>query len=107
MGALAKRSTSDPGIAERFEVYIAGIELANAFTELNDPEEQRRRLESEARERRELGAPSYEVDEAFLDALETGIPPSGGIALGVDRLIMLLTDAPHIADVMAFPFPDL
>lgn len=107
MGALAKRSVDSPEIAERFEVYIAGIELANAFTELNDPAEQRRRLESEQAERSELGAATYPLDEAFLQALETGIPPSGGIALGVDRLIMLLTDAPSISDVLAFPYPEL
>ncbi len=107
MGALAKRSSHDPTIAERLEVYIAGIELANAFTELNDPEEQRTRLEQESDKRRDLGMPEYELDQQFLGALEQGVPPSGGIALGVDRLIMLLTDAPHIADVLAFPFPDL
>ena len=107
MGALAKRSSHDPTIAERLEVYIAGIELANAFTELNDPEEQRARLEQESDKRRDLGMPEYELDQQFLGALEQGVPPSGGIALGVDRLIMLLTDAPHIAAVLAFPFPDL
>lgn len=107
MAALAKHSESSPNVAERFEVYIAGIELANAFTELNDPAEQRARLEAEAAERTTLNAPAYDIDDRFLDALKAGIPPSGGIALGVDRLIMLLTDARHIADVIAFPFPDI
>ena len=107
MGALARRSAESPEIAERFEVYIAGIELANAFTELNDPAEQRLRLEQEREERASLGAPEYDIDERFLGALESGIPPSGGIALGVDRLIMLLADAPHVADVLAFPFPEI
>jgi elongation factor P--(R)-beta-lysine ligase len=107
MGALAKRSSETPETAERFEIYIAGIELANAFTELNDPVEQRDRLTQESAERSAIGAPKYEIDERFLEALETGMPPSGGIALGVDRLIMLLTDTPHISDVLAFPFPDL
>ena len=107
MGALAKRSSDEPTVAERFEVYIAGIELANAFTELNDPTEQRDRLESEAAERASLGMPRHPIDESFLDALSSGMPPSGGIALGVDRLIMLLSGADHIADVLAFPFPDL
>jgi lysyl-tRNA synthetase class 2 len=107
MAALAKRSTDSPEIAERFEVYIAGIELANAFTELNDPAEQRNRLESESAKRASLGAPEYAIDESFLDALRSGVPPSGGIALGVDRLIMLLSDTDHIADVLAFPFPEL
>jgi len=107
MAALAKRSTDTPEIAERFEVYIAGIELANAFTELNDPEEQRRRLEQESAERSALGAPAYEIDRQFLSALESGIPPAGGVALGVDRLIMLLADADHIGEVLAFPFPEI
>jgi len=107
MAALAKRSESDPRVAERFEVYIAGIELANAFTELNDPAEQRTRLEQEASERAALSAPEYEIDQRFIEALERGIPPSGGIALGVDRLIMLLANARHIRDVLAFPFPEI
>ncbi len=107
MAALAKRSPDFPGIAERFEVYITGIELANAFTELNDPTEQRDRLEREAAERASLDVPRYPIDESFLGALQTGMPPSGGIALGVDRLIMLLAGASHIENVLAFPFPDL
>jgi lysyl-tRNA synthetase class 2 len=107
MAALAKRPASDPEIAERFEVYIAGIELANAFTELNDPVEQRQRLEQESTERVALGAREYEIDGKFFSALESGIPPAGGIALGVDRLIMLISDADSIAEVLAFPFPDL
>ena len=106
-GAKSQRSTDSPEIAERFEVYIAGIELANAFTELNDPDEQRQRLEHESAERASQGAPEYAIDESFLDALRSGVPPSGGIALGVDRLIMLLSDTDHIADVLAFPYPDL
>ncbi len=104
MAALAKRSKTDPRIAERFEIYIAGIELANAFTELNDPVEQRQRFEQEVAERAVTGVPKYEIDGKFLSALESGIPPAGGIALGVDRLIMLVADADNIADVMAFPF---
>ena len=107
MAALAKRSPDFPGIAERFEVYITGIELANAFTELNDPTEQRDRLEREAAERASLDVPRYPIDESFLGALQTGMPPSGGIALGVDRLIMLLAGASHIENVLAFPFPDM
>ena len=104
MAALAKRSKTDPGIAERFEIYIAGIELANAFTELNDPVEQRQRFEQETAKRAASGVPKYEIASKFLSALESGIPPAGGIALGVDRLIMLVADADNIADVMAFPF---
>ena len=107
MAALAKRSPGCPAVAERFEIYIAGVELANAFTELNDPVEQRRRFEAEAEQRHAQGSPEYALDEAFLGALEAGVPPAGGIALGVDRLVMLLTGATHIRDVLAFPFPEL
>ena len=107
MAALAKRKSNAPYLAERFEIYIAGLELANAFTELNDPVEQRRRYEHEAAERRAHGLPEYPVDEDLLGAMQSGIPPAGGIALGVDRLVMLLTGAERIQDVIAFPFPEL
>ena len=106
MAALAKRKYDAPDLAERFEVYIAGVELCNAFTELNDPDEQRQRLEEEAAQRVREGKPAYPIDECFLSALEYGMPPSGGIALGVDRLIMLLTGASSIGEVMAFPMSD-
>ncbi|MCY3680639.1 MAG: EF-P lysine aminoacylase EpmA [Gemmatimonadetes bacterium] len=106
MAALAKRKSSAPDLAERFEVYIAGVELCNAFTELNDPDEQRQRLEEEVAQRVREGNPAYPIDERFLAALEYGMPPSGGIALGVDRLIMLLTGASSISEVMAFPMSD-
>ena len=104
MAALAKRKASAPDVAERFEVYIAGVELGNAFTELNDPDEQRQRLLEEAAQRLRDGNPAYPIDEHFLAALEYGMPPSGGIALGVDRLVMLLTGASSIQEVVAFPF---
>ena len=106
MAALAKRKSDAPDLAERFEVYIAGVELCNAFTELNDPDEQRQRLEEEAAQRVREGNPAYPIDERFLAALEYGMPPSGGIALGVDRLVMLLTGASSIGEVMAFPMSD-
>ena len=106
MAALAKRKSSAPDLAERFEVYIAGVELCNAFTELNDPDEQRQRLEEEAAQRVREGNPAYPIDERFLAALEYGMPPSGGIALGVDRLVMLLTGASSIGEVIAFPMAD-
>lgn len=106
MAALAKRKSNAPDLAERFEVYIAGVELCNAFTELNDPDEQRQRLEEEAVQRVREGNPAYPIDERFLAALEYGMPPSGGIALGVDRLVMLLTGASSIGEVMAFPVSD-
>ena len=85
---------------------MRGWSLCNAFTELNDPDEQRQRLEEEAAQRVREGNPAYPIDERFLAALEYGMPPSGGIALGVDRLIMLLTGASSISEVMAFPMSD-
>lgn len=107
MAALSKRKLKQPNLAERFEIYIAGMELANAFTELNDPIEQRSRLESEAILRHAEGNSVYPLDEQFLNSLESGLPPSGGIALGLDRLIMLFTNTRKIKEVIAFPFPEL
>ncbi len=104
MAALAKLKQDAPRVAERFELYVSGVELANAFTELNDPVEQRVRLEDEAAQRKHGGRPAYPIDERFLGALEAGMPPAGGIALGVDRLLMVLTDAKHIREVVAIPF---
>ena len=102
MAALARLKPENPLWAERFELYVAGLELANAFSELIDPAEQRRRFESEQRLRAVLGKPLYPIDEELLEAL-SHMPPSGGIALGVDRLVMLFCDAPRIQDVLAFP----
>ncbi len=99
--ALARRKPADPRVAERWELYIGGLELANAYSELTDPVEQRARFEACAAARRALGKDVYPVDEAFLAAL-THMPPSGGIALGVDRLAMLFADADRLDDVMAF-----
>ncbi len=103
MGALARRKSGDPVTVERFELYVGGLELANAFSELTDPVEQRERLLREREERHLLGRTIYPVDESFLEALETGLPPAAGIALGLDRLVMLFTDAERIEDVLAFP----
>jgi len=100
---LAKARPDDPTLAERFEPFIAGLELGNAFSELNDPEEQRRRFEEQVRRRAEGDADAHPMDEDFLRALEYGMPPTGGIGLGVDRLIMLFTNAPSIRDVILFP----
>jgi len=100
-GALARLSRDDPTVAERFELYIGGLELANGFSELVDPEEQQRRFLLEQETRRSLGKPVYPMPEAFLDELEE-MPPSAGIALGVDRLLMVLLDAATIDDVVAF-----
>jgi elongation factor P--(R)-beta-lysine ligase len=100
--ALSRRKPGRETVAERFELYINGVEIANAFSELTDPIEQRQRFESWARERKVLGAPVYPLDEDFLAALELGMPPSGGIALGIDRLIMVLVGASSLDAVMAF-----
>ena len=101
MAALARLCPEDPDYAERFELYIAGMELANAFSELNDPLEQRQRFVAEQALREQMGkAPSF-LPEPFLQELEH-LPPSAGIALGIDRLIMILTDSATIDEVVAF-----
>jgi len=101
LGALARVKTEDPSVAERFELYIAGLEIANAFSELTDADEQRRRFEAAVREQRGRGCPPTPMPEPFLEALPA-MPPSAGIALGVDRLAMLLTDKARIDEVVAF-----
>jgi lysyl-tRNA synthetase class 2 len=102
MAALSRVKAGDPRWAERFELYAGGLELANGFTELNDPVEQRARLVAEQGERRRLGRPALPLDEPFLAALSR-MPDAGGVAVGLDRLLMLLTGAPSIADVLLFP----
>ncbi len=106
MAALARLKPGDARYAERFEAYCLGLELANAFSELNDAAEQRRRLEAESAARRQAGKTPYELDEQFLEAV-AAMPDSAGIAFGLDRLVMLLTDAPSIRDVLFFPADDL
>ncbi|HSN83556.1 MAG TPA: EF-P lysine aminoacylase EpmA [Polyangiales bacterium] len=101
MASLARIKPN--GMADRFEVFIRGIEVCNGFGELTDPREQRERFERDQAERRTAGAPVYPIDERFLDALERGMPESGGNALGVDRLLMLLVGAESIQAVMPFP----
>lgn len=103
LAALSKASEDEPGYAERFEIYIGGVELGNAFTELNDPNEQKRRLEEERQLRKKLKKTDYQIDSDFIRALQAGLPPSGGIALGVDRLLMVLLDARSIEEVILFP----
>ncbi len=99
--ALARRKPGAPNLAERWELFIGGMELANAYSELNDPAEQRARFEECARRRKDLGKPVYPLDEEFL-AVIASMPPSGGIALGIDRLLMLLTDSASLDDVLPF-----
>jgi lysyl-tRNA synthetase class 2 len=101
LAALARKKPGDPRVAERFELYIAGLELANAFSELTDPVEQRQRFENDEATRRTAGKPPYPSPEKFLRELET-MPEAAGIALGVDRLVMLLTGAETIDEVVAF-----
>lgn len=105
--ALARRKPGSPEVVERFEAYVAGLELCNGFGELCDPLEQRQRLVHDQDERRRRGLPEYPMDERFLIALAEGMPPSGGVALGIDRLLMLLLDAPHIRDVLPFACDEL
>jgi lysyl-tRNA synthetase class 2 len=101
--ALARPCPHDPTVAERFEAYVAGVELCNGFGELTDPCEQRRRFEMELERRKRAGEPLYPIDEKFLAALEEGLPPCAGNALGVDRLVALAAGTREIADVTAFP----
>ena len=103
MASLARLDPRNPKVADRFEAYIAGVELCNGFGELIDPAEQRERLTRDQAARRARDLPVYPIDERFLGALEEGMPPAGGNALGVDRLVMLLLGADSIADVVAIP----
>ncbi|MEI7636822.1 MAG: EF-P lysine aminoacylase EpmA [Syntrophus sp. (in: bacteria)] len=102
LGSLARAKKEDASVAERFELYMGGMELANAFTELTDAEEQRRRFVKEEDKRRRAGKPPYPAPEPFLESLQ-GLEESAGIALGLDRLVMIFADALHIDDVVAFP----
>jgi lysyl-tRNA synthetase class 2 len=100
---LAKRKSDDPQLVERFELFIANMEVANAFSELNDPDDQRRRFETQAKERAAGDPEAPEPDWDYVEALEYGMPPTGGIGVGLDRLIMILTNQDSIRDVLLFP----
>jgi lysyl-tRNA synthetase class 2 len=101
--ALSRRKASDPRFAERFEIFLAGLELGNCFSELTDSTEQKSRFEQEMILRKERGKTSYPIDTELIEALESGIPESAGIAVGVDRLVMLFSNCASISETMYFP----
>jgi lysyl-tRNA synthetase class 2 len=103
LSPFAKAHRSEPGLVERWEAFVGGVEIANSFSELNDPDEQRRRFEQQAAERERGDEEAQPYDEAFLEALEHGMPPTGGVGLGIDRLVMMLTGARTLREVVLFP----
>lgn len=107
MAALARKKQSDPRFAERFEFYIEGLELGDAYSELTDAKEQEERFERELKEIKRLGKTSYDYDHDFIEALKLGLPECSGIAVGIDRLIMLFADTTDIKDTLFFPVGEM
>jgi lysyl-tRNA synthetase, class II len=103
LSPFAKRHRSEDGLVERWEAFVGGIEISNAFTELNDPDEQRRRFEAQAEETKRGDEETQPYDEIFVESLEQGMPPTGGAGLGLDRLVMILTGAKSLREVLLFP----
>jgi lysyl-tRNA synthetase class 2 len=100
---LAKRKPGDPQVADRFELFAAGMEIANGFSELNDPLEQRQRFLDQSQERERGDLEAHGMDDDYVRALGHGLPPTGGCGVGIDRLSMILTNSPSIRDVILFP----
>jgi lysyl-tRNA synthetase class 2 len=103
LSPFAKAHRSEQGLVERWEAFVGGVEIANSFSELNDPDEQRRRFEQQVEEQRRGDEETQPYDEAFVEALEQGMPPTGGVGLGIDRLVMIMTGAANLREVVLFP----